>query len=87
MACDQAPSDDTGARGDRVPTGRVGAVQGGRACGSEAAPAQTAGITEATSAQDQALIQDAFRALTALAARLDPTTELYQFSPALPPRL
>jgi hypothetical protein len=37
-------------------------------------------------ARDRALIQDAFRALTRLAERLDPTTELYQFGPSLPPR-
>jgi hypothetical protein len=38
-------------------------------------------------AQDRALIQDAFRAVTRLAERLDPTTEFYQIDALLLPEL
>lgn len=36
-------------------------------------------------AEDRALINAAFKALTALALRIDPTAEDYQFVPSLPP--
>jgi hypothetical protein len=49
MSHAQAPTDDARARGDRVPPGRVGAVQGGCARGGEGGG--EAAITDQTADQ------------------------------------